>query len=72
MIAYEISNDDAARRFDDLNAFLQVNRTLHHHLNPPLLREAASSSKTTECVLTHLLNTRDLGRLKYFQRFCST
>jgi ankyrin repeat protein len=66
MIAYEMTNDDGARCFDDLNAFLQVNRTLHHHLNPLLWREAASSSKTTECVLTHLLNTRNLGRLKYF------
>jgi hypothetical protein len=66
MIAYEMTNDDGARRFDDLNAFLQVNRTLHHHLNPLLWREAASSSKTTEFVLTHLLNTRNLGRLKYF------
>jgi ankyrin repeat protein len=66
MIAYEMTDDNGERCFDDLNSFLQVNRTLHHYLNPLLWREAASSSKTTPCVLTHLLKTRNLGRLEYF------
>jgi ankyrin repeat protein len=66
MIAYEMTDDDGERCFSDLNSFLQVNRTLHHYLNPLLWREAASSSKTTQRVLIHLLKTRNVERLKYF------
>jgi ankyrin repeat protein len=66
MIAYEMTDDNGERCFDDLNSFLQVNRTLHHYLNPLLWREAAASTETTKRVLTHLLKTRNLGRLEYF------
>jgi hypothetical protein len=57
-IVDETIDDDGVRRFSDLNSFLQVNRALHDHLNPLLWHEAASSSKTTQRVLIHLLNTR--------------
>jgi ankyrin repeat protein len=66
MVADQMTDDNGERRFNDLNAFLQVNSRLHHHLNPVLWREAAASTETTKRVLTHLIKTRNLKRLKYF------
>jgi ankyrin repeat protein len=66
LIADQIIEDEGERCFADLNSFLQVNSTLYDHLNPRLWRKAASRAETTRRVLTHLLNTRNIGRLKYF------
>jgi ankyrin repeat protein len=66
LISDQIIEDAGERCFADLNSFLQVNSTLYDHLNPRLWRKAASRAETTRRVLTHLLNTRNIGRLKYF------
>jgi hypothetical protein len=66
MIAAEMTDNDGERCFEDLNAFLQVNRTLYYHLNPLLSCEAVWIPEITKRVLTQLLNTHNLERLKYF------
>jgi ankyrin repeat protein len=66
MIANEIIDDYDERCFADFNSFLQVNRTLYVYLNTILWQEAAACEGTTERALTHLINTNNLARLKFF------
>jgi ankyrin repeat protein len=66
MIAHHITDDYGKLCLADLNSFLQVNRQLHVCLNTILWQEAAGSEDTTDCALTHLINTNSLTRLEFF------
>jgi hypothetical protein len=47
LMAYEMTDDDDERRFDELNSFLRVNRDLHLQLNLVLGREVARCPETS-------------------------
>jgi ankyrin repeat protein len=66
MIASHIRDDDGELRYDDFNAFLQVNRALYACLNCMLWKEAGECEVGNQRVLTHLINTNNLARLEYF------
>jgi ankyrin repeat protein len=66
MIAHNLTNDRGERCFADFNAFTHVNRALYSCLNPLLWRSAMEYSGITARVLTHLIRTNNLARLKYF------
>jgi ankyrin repeat protein len=66
MIAHHMRDDDGELRYDDFNSFLQVNRAVYACLNRDLWKEAAAHKTSTQRVLTHLLKTNNLARLKSF------
>jgi ankyrin repeat protein len=66
MIAHNIRDDDGELRYDDFNSFLQVNCALYASLNRTLWKEAAEDWVITRRIFTHLIDTNNLARLKFF------
>jgi ankyrin repeat protein len=65
-IAHHLAYDERGFRFADFNSLLKVNCGLHDKLNRTLWQEAAKLPSVTQRVFTHLIQTDNLARFKFF------
>jgi hypothetical protein len=71
IIADIIRDEQGELHHADFNSFRRVNIRLYNRLYPKLWEDAAKQEVSTWRVFTHLLETNNLSRLKFFMDLAS-